>query len=133
MTRRAAVWIVLALLGIAATAAVAWFASQLAGQRIGLSSEPLSVAAGLAPVPARAAAPPSRPRRPGHTRTAASAPAAAPAPAPAPATLPFGSAPSQPPVTPAPSTTSPPPPASSGHDSSTGGGQSNDPGSGPDD
>lgn len=49
MTRRTVLWAALALLGIAASAALAWTASQLASQRIGLSSEPLSVAAGLAP------------------------------------------------------------------------------------
>jgi uncharacterized membrane protein YgcG len=49
MTRRATLWAAIALLGIAASAALAWSASQLASQRIGLSSAPLSVAAGLAP------------------------------------------------------------------------------------
>jgi len=38
-----------ALLGIAVTAALTWSISQLAGQRIGLSSEPLSMIHGLAP------------------------------------------------------------------------------------
>jgi hypothetical protein len=38
-----------ALFGIVVTAAVAWLASQLAGQRIGLTDEPLSVASGLTP------------------------------------------------------------------------------------
>lgn len=49
MTRRATLWAAIALLGIAASAALAWSASQLASQRIGLSSAPLSVAAALAP------------------------------------------------------------------------------------
>ena len=49
MTRRTALWLVVALLGIVACAAVAWTASRLAGQRIGLSSAPLSAVDGLAP------------------------------------------------------------------------------------
>lgn len=49
MTRRTILWGFVALLGIAATATLAWTASQIAGQRIGLSSEPLSIASGLAP------------------------------------------------------------------------------------
>jgi hypothetical protein len=49
MTRRTALWLIAALLGILASAAVAWTASRLAGQRIGLSSAPLSVSRGLAP------------------------------------------------------------------------------------
>lgn len=40
---------VAAVLGIVVSAALAWAASQLAGQRVGLSSEPFSVATGLAP------------------------------------------------------------------------------------
>src|ERR1700731_1347672 len=49
VTHRSVIWGTAALLGIAATAAVAWSASQLAGQRIGLASEPLAVASTLAP------------------------------------------------------------------------------------
>lgn len=49
MTRRTIPWLIAALLGIVASAAVAWAASQLAGQRIGLSSAPPSVVRGLAP------------------------------------------------------------------------------------
>ena len=49
MTRRTTLWLIAALLGIVASAAVAWTASQLAGQRIGLSSAPPSVVRGLAP------------------------------------------------------------------------------------
>src|SRR5438270_3977532 len=49
VTRRTILWTAAALLGIAVTAAVAWAASQLAGQRIGLVSAPLSVQRGLAP------------------------------------------------------------------------------------
>jgi hypothetical protein len=66
MTRRSVMWAAAALLGIVATAAIAWTASQIAGQRIGISSEPLSVANHLAPShrPARA-----KPRRPTHPPT----------------------------------------------------------------
>jgi hypothetical protein len=44
-------WLLVAMMGIAVTAAIAWSASFLASQRIGLSSEPLAVAAELAPHP----------------------------------------------------------------------------------
>jgi hypothetical protein len=57
MTRRSILTAAVAVLGLALSAALAWSASQLAGQRIGLASEPLSVAQGLAPHH-RAAAPP---------------------------------------------------------------------------
>jgi uncharacterized membrane protein YgcG len=46
---RAILWTAAALMGIVVTAVLAWSGSQLAGQHIGLSSEPLSVATGLAP------------------------------------------------------------------------------------
>jgi hypothetical protein len=49
ITQRNLMWSAAALLGIAATAAIAWAASQLARQPIGLSSDPISVANGLAP------------------------------------------------------------------------------------
>jgi hypothetical protein len=49
MTRRSILSAAVAVLGLALSAALAWSASQLAGQRIGLASEPLSVAQGLAP------------------------------------------------------------------------------------
>ena len=62
MTRRSVATAVAAVLGIVVSAALAWTASQLAGQRVGLSSEPLSVATGLAP-PVHTAAPHIRPRR----------------------------------------------------------------------
>jgi hypothetical protein len=61
--RATMVWIAAALLGVAATVAVAWAASRLAGQRIGLSAEPLSVASQLAPRSAGAAAPVRKPAR----------------------------------------------------------------------
>ncbi len=49
MTRRGILTVTIAVLGLALSAALAWSASQLAGQRIGLASEPMSVARGLAP------------------------------------------------------------------------------------
>jgi hypothetical protein len=67
VSSRAILWTCGALLGIVATAAVAWAASQLTGQHVGLSSEPLSVVTGLAPatsVPARPVA--SHRPRPGR-------------------------------------------------------------------
>jgi len=81
--RRATIlWAVAALLGIVFTAAVAWSASQLTGQRIGLASEPLSVSSGLtpaAPAPAGEAATTARHRREltPQRRSPAPAPAAA--------------------------------------------------------
>lgn len=53
MTHRALLWLATALLGIVATAALAWAASQVAGQRIGLAAAPLSVQRGLAPSSSR--------------------------------------------------------------------------------
>ncbi len=50
MSRQGVIWSISALLGIICAASIAWAASQLAGQHIGLASEPLSVARGLAPV-----------------------------------------------------------------------------------
>jgi hypothetical protein len=54
-------WAAAALLGIAVTAALTWSVSHLAGQRIGLSSEPLSVNHGLAPGRTGTADSPSEP------------------------------------------------------------------------
>lgn len=78
-------WIALAAAGIAVAAGVSVAASRLAQQPIGLSSEPLSVARGLAPPPLpgiRGGRPPrpSRPQpatygRPRASRSAAAAPA----------------------------------------------------------
>ena len=77
MTRRTLIWTSAALLGIVLTAALAWSASQLAGQRIGLSSEPLSALGRLAPPPsaghtAPAGSPPRPLIRPRTTTTPAS-------------------------------------------------------------
>jgi hypothetical protein len=68
MNQRTLLWAAAALLGIIATAAIAWTASQIAGQRIGISSEPLSVANHLAPRHTPA------PRRPIHLPTKPAAP-----------------------------------------------------------
>ncbi len=141
MTRRTILWGFVALLGIAATATLAWTASQIAGQRIGLSSEPLSIASGLAPSSATSghAHPDQRhalPRRPtGHRKlratpavSATSTPTAAGAPttaAPTATAAPAAAAPASasPPVTATPSaqparTTSQ---SSGGHDDNGGG------------
>jgi hypothetical protein len=50
MTRQRVMWSVTAVLGIVCAAALAWAASLVAGQHIGLASEPLSAARALAPV-----------------------------------------------------------------------------------
>jgi hypothetical protein len=49
MSRRGALWVLAGLLGIAIAAGITWATSQLTSQHIGLSSEPLSAARGLAP------------------------------------------------------------------------------------
>ena len=49
MKRATVLWALAALVGLALTAGVTWAASNLVSQRIGLSSEPLSVADGLGP------------------------------------------------------------------------------------
>jgi len=61
-------WAAVAVLGIVATATVAWGASQLATPGIGLSSEPPSVVSGLAPAAATTPAHPMDTRRPRVTR-----------------------------------------------------------------
>jgi uncharacterized membrane protein YgcG len=70
MTRRGFALAVVALLGIALTAALTWSIGRLAGQHIGLASAPLSVIHGLAPA---SPAPAERPQaesghRPVHRR-----------------------------------------------------------------
>lgn len=65
MSRQTALWSVAALLGLALTAGITWTTSQLAGQHIGLSSEPISAGARLAP----AASGRTTRSRPGQTRT----------------------------------------------------------------
>ena len=78
-------WVAAALLGIAATATVAWSASRLAATSVGLAGAPLSVTSGLAPA------------RSATTRTPTSSHAA-----------PKRHAKPHPPVRPAPPQTSPP-------------------------
>src|SRR5690348_3249312 len=99
-----------ALLGIAATATVAWSASQLAATRVGLAGDPLSVTSGLAPAStavtthARTPAAPRpsakrHPQRPSHATTASST-ASVPTPLPVAPSPPVTHAPAvAPPVT----------------------------------
>lgn len=108
MNRRTIAWTAAALLGIVATAAVAWTASRLAAQRIGLSAEPPSVANGLAPGRPPVARPRAsrRPRGPASANGGGAAAQTRPAPAPAP------TAPGAPPTGstgPAATSTAPPP------------------------
>ncbi|HLY47702.1 MAG TPA: hypothetical protein VKR21_00765 [Solirubrobacteraceae bacterium] len=127
-------------LGIAFSAAVAWSATRLASQHIGLSNEPLSVAAGLAP--ARATAPathrpangkktaPRRGRRThggaGRPSVSTPPPAVAPAPAPPVSSLPNTTSPPAPaqPATTTPTAARPAKPAQRQRDDSGGGGRS---------
>jgi hypothetical protein len=90
MTRHGVLWTSAALLGIVATAVIAWSISQVTGQHIGLASAPLSVVRGLAPVAEhhhRHHVKRVRERTVTVTVTAQTpAPVTAPAPSPAPAT-----------------------------------------------
>jgi hypothetical protein len=123
LTKRGLLWAVAAMLGIAITAALTWSVSLLAGQRIGLSSEPLSLIHGLAP---------PRPTQPQKTTTSrhlrssseAGSAQAAPTHAAAPASLaPHAGTPaSPPPVTAA--SSGPGPVASSVQAAAPAGGQS---------
>jgi hypothetical protein len=105
MTRQSVLWSVAALLGIVCTAAVAWSASLLAGQHIGLSGVPLSAAGQLAPAAT------VRAHKPSQTHP--------PRPVPRPAAVLPGPAASQPPppartVSPSPAPTAPAAPPSAG-------------------
>ena len=60
MNRRAIALAVLALLGVALTAALTWSIGRITGQHIGLASAPPSVIRGLAP---SSPAPAERPER----------------------------------------------------------------------
>ncbi len=88
LSSRTLLWAAAAVLGIVATATVAWAASQLAAPNIGLSSEPPSVVSGLAPAsvstpanPRGHAAAPRRGEPPDHpARHVATSPPAAAAP-----------------------------------------------------
>lgn len=74
LIRRGALWALLALLGIVLVALCTWSIMQLAGQRIGLASAPVSVVRGLAPASAQASTPAPRqtspPARPDEVRPA---------------------------------------------------------------
>lgn len=131
LTRRRVIWTVAALLGIAVTAALTWSISQLTGQRIGLSSEPLSMIQGLAPPHPTGRQTTTRPALrsapgPGATsstpgRVVSPAPAApASAASAAPATVP--AAPAAAPSTPGPVVPSVVPGAQAGGQSSSSGG-----------
>lgn len=74
MSRQAALWTLAAILGIALTAGITWATSQLASQHIGLSSEPISAGARLAPTvgkPAQSTTARSRPKHSTSTRSRA--------------------------------------------------------------
>lgn len=137
-------WAAAAVLGIVATATVAWAASRLAAPGIGLSSEPPSVVVGLAPasrppttrihVPAPAKPHPApRAKSSGHAASApnvASPPSVA-VPAPVTPTPPVPTTPAASPTTPqaaptAPSSAAPPVRTTPNHrdDSSGGSGDS---------
>jgi hypothetical protein len=73
MNRHALLWVVAAAFGIALAAVITWSASQIAGQKIGLASAPLSVQHGLAPD--------TRSTRPVNRHQIARHPARRPAPA----------------------------------------------------
>lgn len=91
MSRHTTIWALAALLGIVLTAAITWGTSQLTSQRIGISSEPISAASGLAPRQLEPRATRRTGRRPSkrtHTQTTSAPPAPAASPAPAPATAP---------------------------------------------
>ena len=117
-------WTAAAVLGIVATATVAWAASRLAAPGIGLSSEPPSVVSGLAPanttrrrLPAPAVPPPKRhPQASGHavpTPRAASPPSVS-VPAPVVPTRTVPTAPAASPRTPPAATTPPSSPTRTG-------------------
>ena len=71
ITRRGVLWAAGALLGIAVTAALTWSVSRLSGQRIGLSSQPLSAIRALAPPPTDDRAANSQSNRPGSSEAPA--------------------------------------------------------------
>ena len=117
VNRHTVLWIAAALLGIVATATVAWSASQLAATRIGLAGDPLSVTSGLAPasasapphprgqVAARRRANPQRPAdHPAAQTTVTSGGSSAPAPIPVTPSPPASSAPAVARTPPAPTT-----------------------------
>jgi hypothetical protein len=70
MSRQLAMWTLAALLGIVLTAGVTWATNRLTSQHIGISSEPISAGARLAPPTAERTA--KRRSRPGHRSKAGS-------------------------------------------------------------
>jgi hypothetical protein len=133
VTRRGLLWTMGALLGIALTAVLTWSVSQLAGQRIGQSSEPLSVVRPLAPRLATRARPARHRPVPSHSQTItlpgtttavvvpSIAPTVAPTPAPAAATTP-AQTPAQTVAAPVQPAAAPPGAGSDRHDDSGGAG-----------
>jgi hypothetical protein len=110
-------WLGLALLGILVAAAISIAASRLAGQQIGLASQPISAGDALAP---RSVQKPNRHRRNGHNAGRGTTTATPTKTSPATTTTPTPE-----PATPAPPTTSPSVPPSEpqpGHDGEQGGG-----------
>lgn len=80
MTTSSLRWPLLALLGLLVAAAIAFLATQMVSQKIGISSEPVSAGRALAPRSSAAKKPPVAPTT---TSTSASTTTSAPAPAPA--------------------------------------------------
>ena len=86
MTTSSLRWPLLALLGLLVAAAIAFLATQMVSQKIGISSEPLSAGRALAPRSSAAKKPPlvrtMTVTTPATTTTSPSAPAPVPAPVP---------------------------------------------------
>ena len=84
MTTSSLRWPLLALVGLLVAAAIAFLATQMVSQKIGISSEPLSAGKALAPRPSAAKKPPvarTTTATPADTTTSAPAPAPLPVPA----------------------------------------------------
>jgi hypothetical protein len=119
MNRRTILWVLAALMGIVATATVAWSASQLATQRIGLSSEPLSVAGGLAPAGPKPLTRWHRPSHPAEHRAKPDPTIPAHAATPPPSTTSPSTTIPQPPPASIPAATPTPPPSTTTHSAAT--------------
>jgi hypothetical protein len=113
VNRQTLLWVAAALLGIVATATVAWSASRLAATNVGLAGAPVSVISGLAPTPTTtprrtllAAPKRHKPAHNPHHVPTQTAPAASSAPAPTlPTTTPPASSSAPRAVSPAPAAT----------------------------
>lgn len=93
MTGSSLRWPLYALAGLLVAAAVAFAATRVVNQQIGISSEPVSAGRELSPAGVATAPAPRRPggkRRGGQTAPVPATPAPAPAPAPAPSPPPSG-------------------------------------------